>query len=375
MSEDYYSVLGVSKDANADDIKKAFRKMAMKYHPDRNPGDKEAEEKFKKVAEAYEVLSDQEKRSMYDQLGHERYTQQGGAGGPAGGGFAGMDLNDILNNLFNGGGFGDFFGGGGRGGRTRGRKGSNLLYQLEITFEESMFGVKKTITIPKRERCVRCGGNGCAPGTSRKTCPTCHGRGQVTIGQGFFNMVQTCSACGGMGTIVDKPCPECHGHGEVQRRKTLEVTIPSGIDDEQRIRLSGEGEPGSNGGPDGDLYVEVHIGSHPIFQRDGFNLFCEVPVPFTVAALGGTVIVPTISGKKEMTIPAGTQPNTQLRMRGMGVPVEGRGRGDMIVKIVVEIPTSLSGEQKEILKSFEAKNTSKNYPKKTAFEDKAKKYL
>lgn len=374
MAEDYYSVLGVSKDANADDIKKAFRKMAMKYHPDRNPGDKEAEEKFKKVAEAYEVLSDQEKRSMYDQLGHERYTQQGGAGGAGGAGFAGMDLNDILNNLFNGGGFGDFFGGGG-GGRTRGRKGSNLLYQLEITFEESMFGVKKTISIPKRERCVRCGGNGCAPGTSRKTCPTCRGRGQVTIGQGFFNMVQTCSTCGGMGTIVDKPCPECHGHGEVQRRKSLEVTIPSGIDDEQRIRLSGEGEPGSNGGPDGDLYVEVHIGSHPIFQRDGFNLFCEVPVPFTVAALGGTVIVPTISGKKEMTIPAGTQPNTQLRMRGMGVPVEGRGRGDMIVKIVVEIPTSLNGEQKELLKSFEAKTVSKNYPKKGAFEDKAKKYL
>ena len=377
MSEDYYSVLGVAKDASADDIKKAFRKQAMKYHPDRNPGDKTAEEKFKEVAAAYEVLSDQQKRNIYDQVGHEAYTQHGGAGGPggAGGGFAGMDLNDILSQVFGGGGggFGDFFGGFG-GGRTRAQRGQDLLYRLEISFEESMFGVTKEISIPKRERCATCGGNGCAPGTSTRTCPRCKGRGQVSVSQGFFNMVQTCSACGGTGKVIDKPCPDCHGKGDVQKRKTLQVRIPSGIDNEQRLRLSGEGEPGANGGPFGDLYVEVTVKSHAIFERNGFDLYCEVPVPFTTAVLGGSVIVPTISGRKEMTVPAGTQPGTQVRMKGMGVPVENRGRGDLYVKIIVEIPTGLTSSQKAALEELAASAKESNYPKIKAFKAKAKKY-
>lgn len=374
MAEDYYSILGVGRDASADDIKKAFRKQAMKYHPDRNPGDKEAEEKFKNIAAAYEVLSDAEKRQMYDQVGHDAYTQRGGGAG-AGGGFAGMDLNDILSNLFGGaGGFGDFFGGGG-GGRTRARQGQHLLYRIELTFEESMFGATKSITIPKRESCTKCGGSGCAPGTSKRQCPTCNGRGQVSVGHGFFNMVQTCGTCGGEGRIVDKPCSECRGKGEVQRRKTLEVTIPSGIDNDQRIRISGEGEPGVNGGPNGDLYVEVTVKSNPVFSRDGFNLYCEVPIPFTTAILGGDVEVPTISGKKSTSVPAGVQSGTSVRLKGLGVPVEGRGRGDLYVKLIVVTPTSLSSDQKKALEAFASSSSDKNYPKIKDFKAKAKKYF
>lgn len=374
MSEDYYSILGIEKGASADDIKKAFRKQAMKYHPDRNPGDKAAEERFKQIAAAYEVLSDDEKRRVYDQVGHDAYTQHGGAAG-AGGGFAGMDLNDILSNLFGGGGgFGDFFGGGG-GGRNRARRGQNLLYRLEISFEDSMFGIQKEIEIPKRERCGSCGGTGCAPGTSKKTCSRCGGRGQVVMQQGFFSMAQTCPNCGGTGQVVEKPCPACHGQGEVQKRKKLSVRIPSGIDDGQRLKIEGEGEPGTNGGPYGDLYVEVSIKSHAIFSRDGFNLFCEVPIPFPTAILGGTVIVPTISGKKEMTVPAGVQSGTQMRMRGMGVPVENRGRGDLIVTLTVETPVGLSAEQKKLLETFAAQSKESNYPNIKAFHNRAKKYF
>ena len=377
MAEDYYTVLGVSRDASTDDIKKAFRKQALKYHPDRNPGDKAAEEKFKEIAAAYEVLSDPEKKRIYDQVGHEAYTQHGTAGGGPGSGFAGMDLNDILSQVFGGaGGFGDFFGGGfGGGGRTRARRGQDLLYRLEITFEDSMFGVTKEIQIPKRERCTTCGGTGCAPGTSTRTCSRCKGRGQVSISQGIFNMVQTCPTCGGSGKVIDKPCADCHGSGEVQKRKTLQVRIPSGIDNEQRIRLSGEGEPGTNGGPYGDLYVEVTIKQHPIFERNGFDLYCEVPIPFTTALIGGSVDVPTISGKKELTVPAGTQPGVSIRMRGMGVPVEGRGRGDLYVKIIVEIPTGLNGSQQKLIGELAETVKESSYPKIKAFKTKAKKYF
>ena len=373
MSEDYYSVLEVPRTATQDEIKKAFRKQAMKYHPDRNPGNKEAEEKFKQVAAAYEVLSDEKKRQMYDQLGHEAYTQGHAGGGPgAGGGFAGMDLNDILNQVFGGGfggGFGDFFGGGG-GGRTsnRPRKGNDLLYQLQISFEESMFGVEREIEIPRKESCVRCGGTGCEPGSSKKQCPRCHGRGQVLISQGFFNMVQTCPQCQGTGEIIDKPCSDCRGTGEIQRRKKLKFRIPAGIDDGQRIRLAGEGEAGRRGGPSGDLYVEVHVGESELFERDGSDLYCKIPIPFTTAVLGGTVDVPTISGKKELTIPAGTQHGTRLRMKGMGVPTQSRGRGDLYVVIAIEIPTKLTSAQKDLLQQFEkASEDTGIYPKVKAF--------
>ena len=369
MSEDYYSVLEVPRTATQDEIKKAFRKQAMKYHPDRNPGNKEAEEKFKQVAAAYEVLSDEKKRQEYDQLGHEAYTQGRAGGGPgAGGGFAGMDLNDILSQVFGGGfggGFGDFFGGGGgRRGGNRPRKGNDLLYQLQISFEESMFGVEREIEIPRNETCTHCGGTGCEPGSSKKQCPRCHGRGQVSISQGFFNMVQTCPQCQGTGEIVEKPCADCRGTGEVQRRKKLKFRIPAGIDDGQRIRLSGEGEAGHRGGPAGDLYVEIHVGSSELFERDGSDLYCKIPIPFTTAVLGGTVDVPTISGKKELTIPAGTQHGTRLRMKGMGVPTQSRGRGDLYVVIAIEIPTKLTSTQKDLLQQFEKASEDKGiYPK------------
>ncbi len=377
MSEDYYSILEVPKTATQDEIKKAFRKQAMKYHPDRNPGNKEAEEKFKQIAAAYEVLSDEKKRQEYDQLGHEAYTQ-GRAGGAPGAGFAGMDLNDILSQVFgghfgfgvddDGGGFGSFFGGGGRRNSNRPRKGNDLLYQLQITFDESMFGAEREIEVPHTESCTRCSGTGCEPGTSKKQCPRCHGRGQVAVSQGFFNMVQTCPNCRGTGEIIEKPCSECHGTGEVQRRKKLKFRIPAGIDEGQRIRLTGEGEAGYRGGPSGDLYIEVTITGSDLFEREGNNLYCKIPIPLTTAILGGKVDVPTISGKKELTIPAGTQHGTRLRMSGMGVPSQSRGRGDLIVTVAVEIPSKLTSTKKDLMQQFaKASEDTGIYPKVKAF--------
>ncbi|NLG14866.1 MAG: molecular chaperone DnaJ [Lentisphaerae bacterium] len=375
MSEDYYSLLEVERGASQDDIKKSFRKLAMKYHPDRNPGDKAAEEQFKKIAAAYEVLSDEQKRRQYDQLGHEAFTQGRAGGAPGGSGFAGMDLNDILSQVFGGGfgggGFGDFFGGGGRPGGPR--RGQDLLYSLRISFEDSMFGKEQEIEIPCNESCTRCNGSGCEPGSSKKTCPRCNGRGQVAIQQGFFNMVQTCPQCRGAGSVIEKPCRECNGSGEVKRHKKLTFRIPAGIDEGQRVRLSGEGEAGYQGGEKGDLYVEISIDRHDLFERDGSDLYCTLPIPFAVAALGGTVKVMTISGKRDLTIPPGTQSGAKLRMKGMGVPTQRRGRGDLIVLIRVEVPTNMNSEQKELLKKFaETDKDNGIYPKVKAF---IKKYL
>lgn len=378
MAEDYYSLLGVAKGASADEIKKAYRKMAIKYHPDHNPGDKNAEEKFKQINEAYAVLSDDKKRQIYDQVGHEAFTQRGGAagGGPGAGGFGGfggfgdgIDLEDLFGGIFGG--------GGGRRGRSanRQRKGQDLLYRLEISFEDAMFGADKEITIPRSATCSKCGGNGCAPGTSRKTCARCHGTGQIQVGQGFFNMIQTCPVCGGAGSTIEKPCPTCHGQGEVEERKKLSIHIPSGIDSEQRVRLSGEGEPGSNGGPNGDLFVEVSVRPSPIFERDGANLRCTVPIPITTAILGGSVIVPTLSGPKELAIPRGTQTGTQFRMRDMGVPMERRGRGDLYVRVTVETPTNLNADQKAAIERLRQSESEANYPNARAFRDKAGNYM
>jgi len=379
--EDFYTTLGVDKGASADDIKKAFRKMAMKYHPDRNPGDKAAEEKFKQVASAYEVLSDPEKRRMYDQVGHARYTQAGGGMGGAGGmgGFGGMGLDDILNNLFGGGGggFGDFGFGGFGGGQARNHamRGQDLLFRTQISFEDSMFGMTKDIEYPRNDVCDSCNGSGCAPGSSKKTCPQCKGRGQVSVSQGFFNMVQTCNRCGGTGQVIDKPCRDCNGSGKKKKRTKLQIRIKSGIDDGERIRIPSYGEAGSNGGPSGDLYVEVRVEPSKIFRREGADLYCEVPVSMPTAVLGGTVDVPTISGKKELAIPAGTQPGTTICMRGMGVPIENRGRGSLYVTVKVEIPVSLSSEQKESMNQFVSQSKDSNYPKSKSFKDTAKRFL
>lgn len=384
-NEDFYSVLGVSRTASDDEIKKAYRKLAIKYHPDHNPGDKTAEEKFKEVNNAYQVLSDPKERSRYDQLGHEMYTKGGSAsGGP------GMDPMDFFSQMFGGahgggsGGFGDYFdlgdlfSGGGRRSRPRGpRKGQDLLYNLSIDLEDSIFGAKKMIRIPRTEQCSRCSGTGCEPGTSKRQCPTCHGTGQQTSRRGAFSMSTTCRTCGGAGEIVDKPCIQCHGQGIVQVNKEIEVTIPAGIDSGSRLRISGGGEAGVNGGPSGDLYLEIAIRPHELFFRNGNDLTCEVPISFVTAATGGKVEVPTISGPADLVIPPGTQNGTMLRMRGKGIAsTRGNGRGDQYVRILVEIPTSLTDDQKKLLKQFsELPCDSSQMPRQQAFRKKAQAWI
>lgn len=379
-SEDFYSVLGVSHSATDDEIKKAYRKLAIKYHPDHNPGDKTAEEKFKEVNNAYQVLGDPKQRARYDQLGHEMYTKGGSA---SAGGAGGMDPMDFFSQMFGGSGgeggfdFSDLFGGGRRRNPNAPRKGQDMLYRLTIEFEDAVFGAKKTITVPRTETCDRCSGSGCEPGTSKHTCPTCHGRGQQTISQGFFSMSQPCRACGGTGQVIDKPCTKCHGAGHVNAKKDFEVTIPPGIDDGGRLRLSGGGCAGENGGPSGDLYIEISIRPHELFERNGYDITCVVPIPFTTAALGGTVEVPTVSGKAELKISPGTQNGTRLRMRDKGIPhLQGRGRGDEYVEIIVEVPTSLTSDQKKKLQEFAGLPSDESQmPKLQAFLKKALRWM
>src|SRR5438034_10781413 len=320
---DFYTVLGVNRDASDEDIKKAYRKLAMKHHPDRNPDDKTSEEKFKEAKAAYEILSDAKKRAAYDQFGHAgvdasaRFGAAGArgfGGGPEGfGGFA-----DAFGDIF-----GEIFGGaGGGGGRGRGNgvyRGADLRYNLELSLEEAARGTEAKIRIPALEQCATCHGSGAKPGTQPKTCPTCNGQGQVRVSQGFFSIQQTCPQCHGTGKIIPEPCPTCGGAGRIKRHKTLEVKIPAGIDDGMRIRSSGNGEPGMNGGPAGDLYVEIHIKQHKVFQRDGDDLHCEMPISFATAALGGEIEVPTLSGKASFTIPEGTQSSKTFRLRGKGI--------------------------------------------------------
>lgn len=353
-NQDYYAILGVSRTAGDDEIKKAYRKMAMKYHPDRNPGDAAAEEKFKEVQKAYEILSDAQKRAAYDQYGHAAFEQGGfGAGGFGGfGGAQGFDFSDI---------FSQMFGGAAGGGRQQNHQGADLQYNIEITLEEAATGVRKQITIPTYEECGTCHGSGAKAGTKATTCRTCHGSGVVHVRQAIFQIQQTCPACGGSGKEIKDPCPQCHGEGRVKAAKTVEVNIPAGIDDGQRIRLSGEGEPGIHGAPPGDLYIHVSVKAHKIFQRDPevpTDLHCELPISITTAALGGEVEVPTLDGKVKLSIPAGTQNGKRMRVKGKGVKsVRSSLVGDLYCHIVVETPVNLTERQKELLAEFETIST------------------
>jgi molecular chaperone DnaJ len=346
---DYYDVLGVARTATEVEIKSAYRKLALKYHPDRNPGDKSAEEKFKECAEAYAVLADAEKRSLYDRFGHQGVSSAAGAGGFDPSVFA--DFGDILGGLGDIFGFGDLFGGARRRGGPQ--RGADLRYDLEISFEESAHGAETTIQIPRQENCETCSGSGAAPGTSPTTCPQCRGQGQVRFQQGFFTVARTCPQCRGTGRVVSKPCQACRGAGRVTRDRKITVKIPAGIATGQQLRLAGEGEAGTAGGPPGHLYVVVHVHEHEFFRRDGLNLFCEIPVNFTTLTLGGEVQVPTLAGVENVKVPEGTQTGTTLRLRGKGMPeVNGRGRGDLFATVQVQTPKKLTREQRHLLEQL-----------------------
>lgn len=359
QKRDYYEVLGVSKGASDDEIKKAYRKLAKKYHPDMNPGDKEAEARFKEVNEAYSILSDSEKRARYDQFGHAGVDPNYGAGGP-GGGFGGFDMGDIdLGDIFGsffGGGFGGF--GGSASSRRNGpQKGESLRASLTISFEEAAFGCEKEINLNRTEECEACHGSGAEPGTTAETCPDCRGTGVVRVQQrtgGFaFSSTAPCSRCRGTGKIIHTPCKACGGSGSVKKTKRVTVSIPAGIDDGQAISLRGQGNAGKNGGPAGDLIVAVHVKPHPQFHRDGTTVLYEQPVTFYQAVMGAELEIPTIDGKVKYNLPAGTQTGTTFRLRGKGIPeLRGRGRGDQYVTVRVQVPTSLNGEQKEALRAF-----------------------
>ncbi|MGE6793521.1 molecular chaperone DnaJ [Pseudomonas guineae] len=343
---DFYEVLGVERGVSEAELKKAYRRLAMKHHPDRNPDDKASEEKFKEANEAYEVLSDAAKRSAYDQYGHAGVDpQMGGGGGPGGANFS-----DIFGDVFS-----DFFGGaGGRGGGRGGaQRGSDLRYTLELDLEEAVRGTTVTIRVPTLVNCKPCDGSGAKKGTTPVTCTTCGGIGQVRMQQGFFSVQQTCPRCHGQGKMITDPCGSCHGHGRVEEHKTLSVKVPAGVDTGDRIRLTGEGEAGAMGGPAGDLYVVVNVREHAIFQRDGKHLYCEVPISFADAALGGELEVPTLDGRVKLKIPEGTQTGKMFRLRGKGVaPVRGGGAGDLMCKVAVETPVKLDKRQRELLDEF-----------------------
>ncbi|UCJ16803.1 molecular chaperone DnaJ [Pseudomonas sp. MM211] len=343
---DYYEVLGVERGASEAELKKAYRRLAMKHHPDRNPGDKAAEDAFKEANEAYEVLSDAGKRSAYDQYGHAGVDPQMGGGGGFGGGSA--NFSDIFGDVFS-----DFFGGQRGGQRGGAQRGSDLRYTLELDLEEAVRGTTVTIRVPTLVNCKVCEGSGAKKGTSPVTCTTCGGIGQVRMQQGFFSVQQTCPRCHGSGKMITDPCGSCHGHGRVEEHKTLSVKVPAGVDTGDRIRLSGEGEAGTMGGPAGDLYVVVNVREHAIFQRDGKHLYCEVPISFADAALGGELEVPTLDGRVKLKIPEGTQTGKLFRLRGKGVaPVRGGGAGDLMCKVAVETPINLDRRQRELLDEF-----------------------
>jgi len=368
---DYYEILGLPKDASEQDITKAYRKLAMKHHPDRNTDGnaKESEEKFKEAKEAYEVLSDASKRAAYDRFGHAGVGQ--GPGGFGGGpeGFSGFA--DAFGDIFS-----DIFGGGGRGGRNAVYRGADLRYSMEITLEQAAAGLATEIRVPSWDSCETCNGSGAKPGTSSKTCGTCGGAGNVRMSQGFFSIQQTCPTCRGAGKVIAEPCTTCSGAGRVKKNKVLEVAIPEGIDEGQRIRLSGKGEPGMNGGPPGDLYVEIHLKQHAVFQRDGDDLHCEVPIGFTTAALGGEIEVPTLNGKANLEIAEGTQSGKTYRLRGKGIKgVRSSYPGDLYCHVSVETPVRLSEKQKKLLREFEASlkaGGQKHSPQEKSFVDRMK---
>jgi molecular chaperone DnaJ len=382
--EDYYELLGVEKSVTADELKKAYRKKAVQYHPDKNPGDKAAEEMFKKVSHAYEVLSDAEKRAAYDRYGPAAFEGGAGAAGPRGGGGMGgggfHDPFDIFREVFGqqggrggGGIFEEMFGGGGGG---SGRDGADLRYDLEITLEDAARGVEKEISFRKQMACERCDGSGAEPGSKRVTCATCRGAGQVRRSGGIITFTQTCPTCGGAGTRIEKPCSGCRGEGRVARNTKLNVRIPPGVDTGSRLRSSGNGEAGLAGGQPGDLYIVLSVKEHELFERQGDDLFCEIPIKFTLAALGGSIEVPTLSGKAALKIPHGTQSGTTFRLRGRGMPsLRGGAQGDQLVRVQVEVPTVLSGEQRRLLEEFGRVSGDAAEPTSRSFFEKAKKFF
>ncbi|NCC83733.1 MAG: molecular chaperone DnaJ [Clostridia bacterium] len=356
---DYYAVLGVNKGASDEELKKAYRKLAVKYHPDKNPGDKTAEEKFKELGEAYEVLSDPQKRAAYDQYGHDAFDARKRGFGGGGGGAGFHDPFDIFSQVFGGAGGGIFeeiFGsmrGGGRRSANGAQRGNDMRYDLEISFEEAALGCEKELSIRKEATCSQCNGTGLAAGSSMKNCPDCGGHGQIKVGSGWISMVQTCPKCDGTGKVPERPCASCRGSGRVTQTVSVKIKIPAGVDTGTRLRSSGNGESGVRGGPAGDLYVFLHVKAHEIFERDGDDLICEIPIPFVTAALGGELQAPTLQGNKRIVIPEGTQSGTVFRLRGMGVKnVHGRGTGDMHVRVIVEVPRRLDSTQKDKLKEF-----------------------
>lgn len=372
---DFYEILGVAKNASDEEIKKAYRKLAMKYHPDRNPDSKGAEDKFKEAKEAYEMLSDAQKREAYDRFGHAGVDPNVGGGG--GGGFADAGgFSDAFGDIF-----GDIFGGGA--GRARGGaqvyRGADLRYNLDITLEQAANGFDTTIRVPSWDECDTCHGSGAKPGTSPTTCGTCGGHGQVRMQQGFFSIQQTCPKCHGTGKVIPDPCNTCSGSGRLKRNKTLEVKIPAGIDDSMRIRSTGNGEPGMNGGPPGDLYVEIHIKQHAVFQRDGDDLHCEMPISYAKAAIGGEIEVPTLSGKVSFTVPEGTQTGKTFRLRGKGIKgVRSGFPGDLFCHVLIETPVKLTEKQKDLLREFEALTDAggaKHSPQSKSWMDKVKDFF
>ena len=376
QKRDYYEVLGVSKGASEDEIKKAYKKLARKYHPDLNPDNKEAEEKFKEVNEAYEILSDPNKKARYDQFGFAGVDPNYGAGG-AGGGFDGGfdfgDLGDIFGSFFGGG-----FGGGRRTNPNAPQRGESIRLSLAISFEEAAFGCEKEVSVDRMEQCGTCHGNGCAAGTTPEVCPDCHGTGQVQVRRqtpmGVFATSSPCGRCGGKGKIIHQPCPDCRGSGAVRRRKTIQVSIPAGIDTGQTISVRGQGSAGKNGGPAGDLLVTITVRPHELFRREGTSVLCDAPITFAQAVLGAELEIPTIDGKVKYDLPEGTQSGTTFRLKGKGIPaINGRGRGDQYVTVYIETPRNLNREQKEALKKFAESVGDNNYEERRKFFRKFKK--
>ena len=361
---DCYEVLGVNRDASQEEIKKAYRKLALKYHPDRNPGDKPGEERFKEASAAYQILGDPERRAQYDRFGHAAFDQQGG--------FGGFDFSSGFEDLFSDI-FGDFFGGGRGRSRGRARRGEDLRYDLELKFEEAAFGCEKKISVPRWKSCDVCEGKGSRSGTAPRTCPSCRGSGQIRFQQGFFSIAKTCSQCGGEGTIIADPCPACGGGGRVRVTQALNVKIPPGVDNGSRLKLRGEGEAGTSGGPAGDLYVVIAVHEHPVFARQGKDIICEVPVSFTQLALGAEIEVPTLDDKAKLKISPGTQTGSVFRLKGKGIPdIQGFGRGDELVRVHIEVPRKLTARQRELLEEYARNGGEEVSPLSKGFLDRVK---